>query len=112
MLVLPSIAIAQQDPQFNQYFFNPLGINPAYAGSRGMLSAVAVHRNQWIGFEGAPNTQSFAIHAPTRNKKMGFGFQAINDEIGPKNTVAISGDYAYSIRIARGRLAFGLRASI
>jgi type IX secretion system PorP/SprF family membrane protein len=103
---------AQQDPQFNQYFFNPIGINPAYAGSRGVLSAVAVHRSQWVGFEGAPNTQSFAIHSPTRNKKMGFGFQAINDNIGPKNTIAVSGVYAYSVRIARGRLAFGLRASV
>lgn len=111
-LLLAFTAFAQQDPQFNQYFFNPLGINPAYAGSRGMLSAAAVHRSQWVGFEGAPQTQSFAIHAPSRDKKMGFGFQAMNDAIGPKNTVAISGVYAYSIRMARGRLAFGLRSSI
>ncbi|KAA3645755.1 MAG: type IX secretion system membrane protein PorP/SprF [Bacteroidetes bacterium] len=112
VLVLPCVLKGQQDPQFNQYFFNPLGINPAYAGSRGMLSAAAVHRTQWVGFEGAPKTQSFAIHAPTRDKKMGFGFQAVKDVIGPKSTVVVSGDYAYSIRIARGRLAFGLRASI
>ncbi len=104
--------MAQQDPQFNQYFFNPLGINPAYAGSRGMLSAVAVHRSQWVGFEGAPTTQSFAVHAPSRDKKMGFGFQAINDAIGPKNTVALSGIYAYKVRLARGQLGFGLRASL
>lgn len=112
ILLLPLSLLAQQDPQFNQYFFNPLSINPAYAGSRGMLSAVAVHRSQWVGFEGAPETQAFALHSPSRDKKMGFGFQALTDKIGPKSTVAISGDYAYSIRLARGRLAFGLRASI
>ena len=112
LIALPCLLSAQQDPQFNQYFFNPLGINPAYAGSRGMLSAVAIHRSQWVGFDGAPNTQSFAIHAPTKDKKMGYGFQAVNDNIGPKNTVSISGIYAYSVRLARGRLAFGLRASL
>lgn len=105
-------AKAQQDPQFNQYFFNPLGINPAYAGSRGTLSAVAIHRSQWVGFEGAPSTESFAIHSPTRNKKMGLGLQLLNDRIGPKNTIAISGTYAYKIRIGRGKLGFGLRASL
>jgi type IX secretion system PorP/SprF family membrane protein len=107
-----SSAFSQQDPQFNQYFFNPLAINPAYAGSRGMLSAVAVHRSQWVGFDGAPTSQSFAIHSPTKDKKMGLGFQLMNDKIGPKNTTAVSGVYAYKVRIARGRLGFGLRASL
>lgn len=103
---------AQQDPQFNQYFFNPLGINPAYAGSRGMLSAVALHRSQWLGFEGAPSSQVFAIHAPSKNKKMGYGIQLVNDQIGPKNTVSLSGIYAYKVKLGLGQLGFGLRASL
>lgn len=112
IVLLPAAVKAQQDPQFNQYFFNPLGVNPAYAGSRGALSAAVVHRSQWVGFEGAPTTQSFAIHSPSRNKKMGLGFQAINDKIGPKNTVALSGIYAYKLRLLKGKLSFGIRASI
>lgn len=103
---------AQQDPQFNQYFFNPLGINPAYAGSRGMLSTVAVHRSQWVGFDGAPTSQAFAIHSPTKSKKMGLGLQFMNDRIGPKTTTAVSGVYAYKVRIGRGRLGLGIRASL
>lgn len=112
IMLLPIGLMAQQDPQFNQYFFNPMGINPAYAGSRGMLSAALIHRSQWVGFEGAPTSQAFSVHLPSKDKKMGFGFQALNDVIGPKNTVAISGAYAYNVRLARGRLAFGLRASL
>lgn len=112
LLFLSLQAIAQQDPQFNQYFFNPIGINPAYAGSRGTLSAVAIHRSQWVGFKGAPSTESFAIHSPTRSKKMGLGLQVLNDRIGPKNTTVISGIYAYKIRIGRGKLGFGIRASL
>lgn len=112
VLALPLASLAQQDPQFNQYFFNPLSVNPAYAGSRGTMSAVAVHRSQWVGFEGAPTTQAFAIHSPTRRKKMGLGFQVLNDQIGPKSTIALSGIYAYKIRLLKGRLGFGLRASL
>jgi len=104
--------IAQQDPQYNQYFFNPLGINPAYAGSRGMVSAVALHRSQWVGFDGAPTSQAFAIHAPSRNKKMGFGLQLSNDKIGPKNTVSFSAVYAYKVKLGKGRLGFGFRSSL
>lgn len=112
LVLLPTLSFAQQDPQFNQYYFNPVLVNPAYAGTRGMMSMVGVHRSQWLGFDGAPTTQSFAIHTPTRNKKMGVGLQMFNDRVGPKNTFAISGIYAYKIRVGRGKLGFGLRASL
>lgn len=109
---LPMTSEAQLAPQFNQYYFNPIMVNPAYAGTRGMLSMVAVHRSQWVGFEGAPSTQSFAIHSPTRRKNMGLGFQVMSDRLGPKSTIAASGIYSYKIRMGRGKLGFGLRASI
>lgn len=109
---LPKESVAQLAPQFNQYYFNPILVNPAYAGTRGMLSMVGVHRSQWVGFEGAPSTQSFAIHSPNRRKNMGLGLQLLNDQIGPKNTVAVSGIYSYKIRAGRGKLGFGLRASV
>lgn len=113
LLVVWSVqALAQQDPQFNQYFFNPLSVNPAYAGSRGSLSAVAIHRSQWVGFSGAPSTESFAIHSPTKSKKMGLGLQVMTDRIGPRSTTVVSGIYAYKVRLGRGKLGFGLRASL
>jgi len=105
-------ALAQQDPQYNMYMFNPLSVNPAYAGSRDALSVALIHRSQWVGFKGAPTTQNLAIHAPFRGKNMGVGFQVMNDNIGPKNTLAISGDYAYKIKLFTGKLGFGIRASL
>ncbi len=112
MLLANSWVFSQSDPQYNQYFFNPVLVNPSYAGSRGMLSVVAVHRSQWVGFEGAPASQSFAIHTPSRNKKMGLGFQAMHEEIGPKSTVSAAGIYNYKLRMGRGRLGLGVRAGI
>jgi hypothetical protein len=37
-LGLTTAALAQQDPQFTQYMFNLLPINPAYAGSAERVS--------------------------------------------------------------------------
>ena len=40
---------AQQDAQYTQYMYNTMSVNPAYAGSRGQLSAAALYRSQWPG---------------------------------------------------------------
>ena len=49
---------AQQMPQFTQYMYNTISVNPAYAGSRGALSIVGLNRNQWAGFDDGPQTQT------------------------------------------------------
>lgn len=105
-------SFAQQDPQYSLYMFNPLAVNPAYSGSREVLSAVLVHRSQWVGLDGAPETQAFALNTPLKNKKMGLGFQIVNDKIGPKTTQNITGAYAYRMKLGRGKLALGLKAGI
>lgn len=101
-------AHAQQDAKFNQYMFNPLGINPAYAGSREVLSAVGLFRKQWLGFEGSPTVSTFSIHGPLVKRKMGLGFQITNDMLGPRSVTSAEVDYAYRFRFLRGKLALGL----
>ena len=103
---------AQQDPQYSLYMFNPLGVNPGYAGSRELLSGVLIHRSQWVGLDGAPETQALAINTPMKNKKMGLGLQIINDKIGPRTTQTLSASYAYRLKLGSGKLAFGLRGGI
>ncbi|MEO5641936.1 MAG: type IX secretion system membrane protein PorP/SprF, partial [Bacteroidia bacterium] len=61
--LLSLAGFAQQDPSFSQYFFNPMYVNPGYAGSRDVLSGTLVHRSQWVGMEGAPESQSLNIHS-------------------------------------------------
>jgi type IX secretion system PorP/SprF family membrane protein len=77
-----SFAFAQQLPQFTQYMFNTISINPAYAGSRETFSAVGLHRSQWVGLEGGPETQTLSVHTPLRNEKIGLGLSFINDKLG------------------------------
>lgn len=111
--LLSHSSIGQQDAQYTQYMFNPLNVNPGYAGNKAILSAALIHRAQWVGIDGAPRTQHFAVHSPLKDKNMGVGLQLMNDAIGPKNTFGVLGTYAYRIRpskISRGKLGFGLRA--
>ena len=111
-LVSKEKLFAQQDPQYSQYMFNQLAINPAYAGSKEAISAAMFLRTQWTGITGAPRTESFTIHGPTAKKKVGLGLAVIADQIGPTKSIGIMGSYAYRIKIRNGKLSFGLRAGI
>lgn len=101
---------AQQDPMYSQYVFNGLLINPAYAGSRGVLSATALYRNQWVNIEGAPKTGIFSIDSPIKNEKIGLGLNLVLDKIGVTNHTGISMIYSYKLFFNQSVLSFGLQA--
>lgn len=102
---------AQFEPQFTQYMFNEMFINPAYAGSREQISATMVYRNQWVGLDGAPKTQSASIHGPLMNKKLGLGLTIMNESIGVTKQFAVYANYAYRIQVgSNGAFAMGLQA--
>ncbi len=103
---------AQQDPQYSQYMFNPLILNPAYAGSREVMSSVLLYRNQWVNLDGAPVTLTAGINSPLKNKKLGVGLHIVSDKIGPSNLNQYVGSFAYRIRMGQGKLSFGLRAAL
>ena len=104
---------AQQDPQYSQYQFNQMVINPAYAGTKDALSAVLDIRKQWSGFDGAPSTQSFSFHGPLKKKRIGLGLSAYNDAVGPKRVTAAYGNISYILPInSKLKLSFGLRAGV
>lgn len=106
-------ASAQQDPMFTQYMHNPVSINPAYAGSRGTLNFVALHRQQWVGMDGAPKTLSLSVNSPFINYNVGVGLSLIYDEIGPTKQTGIYADYAYHLKVStKVKLAFGLKGGV
>ncbi len=104
---------AQQDPMYTHYMYNTLAVNPAYAGSRDALTVTALGRLQWVGFKGAPATQTLTIHSPLRNQHIGLGFSVMNDKIGPSNNTSIYGDFAYRMQLSpKSKLALGLSAGV
>ncbi|MDP5158661.1 MAG: type IX secretion system membrane protein PorP/SprF [Flaviramulus sp.] len=105
-----TVGVAQQLPQFTQYMYNTISINPAYAGSREALSIVGLHRSQWVGFQGGPITQTLSIHTPLRNDRIGLGLSFIEDDLGPQNFSYLYADFSYAIPTGtNGKLAFGLK---
>ena len=106
-------AVAQQDAMFTHYMFNTLAVNSGYAGSRDALTITGLHRSQWVSFPGAPTTQTLTMHTPLLNDKLGVGLSVLNDKIGPTNTTAIYGDFAYKLKVSeKAKLAFGLKGGI
>jgi type IX secretion system PorP/SprF family membrane protein len=113
LLFLMTIAsFAQQDSQYTQYMYNTININPAYAGSRDILSVFLLHRNQWVGLDGAPVTNNFSINSPINESNFGIGLSFVNDKIGPtvENTVSIDASYSFPINV-NYTLSFGLKTS-
>lgn len=97
LLALGLVPKAQQTASFAQYMFNPLAINPAYAGSHNLLSASAITRFQNVGLEGAPSTQTFSIHSPLWIQSLSAGALFIRDKIGVINQTGIHGVGVYRI---------------
>ncbi len=105
-------AIAQQDAQYTQYMYNTININPAYAGSRGVMSIFGLHRTQWVGLQGAPTTNAFSLNTPINNSNLGIGLSFVNDKIGPTNDNTISADVSYTVQMSETfKLNFGIKAS-
>jgi type IX secretion system PorP/SprF family membrane protein len=100
---------AQQEAMFTHYSFNTLAVNSGYAGSRDALTVTGLHRSQWISFPGAPITQTITAHAPIMNDKIGLGISFLNDKIGPTQQTSFYADFAYKIKLGKGKLAFGLK---
>lgn len=103
---------AQQDSQFTQYMYNTINVNPAYAGSRGVMSIFGLYRNQWVGLDGAPVTSTASLNTPIGNSNVGLGLSFISDKIGPSDETSISTDISYSIPTSdKFKLSFGLKAT-
>ena len=113
LAIVSLTANAQQDSQYTQYMYNTININPAYAGSRGSMSIFGLHREQWVGLEGAPKTNAFSINTPIKNSKLGLGVSFVNDELGVMKDNTFSVDLSYTIDLDNrdNKLSFGIKGS-
>lgn len=103
---------AQQYSEYTQYMFNPVVFNPAYTGSRGLISMRAIYRNQWTNINGAPQTINFGVHSPFRESNAAIGLWLENDEIGFTRTTRVNGTFAYHIPMGKAKLSLGLNGGI
>lgn len=104
------IKISLAYPVHSQYLQNGLIINPAYAGSRDVLSFFLSGRRQWMGIEGAPVYETVSLHSLLKNDKVGLGLSGQFLQYGYTKATSLYTDYAYHIRLGGGKLSMGLRA--
>ncbi len=112
-LLLTFGASAQQNPQYSQYIFNSMAINPAYTGTKGVLNANAFHRSQWTGIDGAPTTQALSIDGINSSERLGLGLNFTRDKVGAYSTTSAYGNVAARVAVsARGTLSLGIAAGV
>jgi type IX secretion system PorP/SprF family membrane protein len=111
--MLQAMVSAQQTPITSQYLTNGLVINPAYAGTRGALSANLSYRKQWARIAGAPQFQNLTLHSPVNKKeKVALGLMAEYVTYGVTKDVGIYGFYAYNVHLGPGKLSMGAKAGV
>lgn len=112
MGVMPLSSFGQQLPQFTQYMYNTISINPAYAGSREILIINLLNRNQWVGIDGAPVTQTLSAHTSLPGTNLGLGLSIINDQLGYEKTTYLFSDISYRINLDpldEYKITFGMK---
>lgn len=111
IIVFVGVLKAQQETQHSMYFFNPVLVNPAYAGSQEALSVTGTVRDQWTNLKGAPKTQVLSVHSPLKIENIGVGLTVLNDQLGVTKNTGVYADLSYSVRLNKNnsRLAFGAK---
>lgn len=109
MIASCGLTYAQQDPQFTQFMFDKLSINPGYAGIGNELCVTGFYREQWAGFEGNPTTSMINAHMPIKSINSGAGITFFNDELGQETSTNFKGHFSYHLKnIGSGKLGLGM----
>lgn len=104
---------AQQEPNFSQYMFYDLTINPGAAGSANAICATLANRSQWTGFDKedgqqvAPRTYFLTGSMPIRILRGGVGLMVMQDALGYEKTIGVRLGYAYQRKVGFGKLGVG-----
>lgn len=112
MILLSVAGWSQSTPVISQYMFNGLPLNPAVTGSRDALTFQMSHRNQWTGVEGAPRTETFAMHAPLEQDHLAVGLLVYSDRLGVSRRLGTLVNAAFRLRLQQGVLSFGLAGGV
>lgn len=107
------MAFSQQDEQFTQFMYHKIGFNPAYAGAQETTCFTALARQQWMGIEGAPQSQLINFSTPLTSKGIGLGGIISRHSIGATSRLSAEASYAYRFNLGvGGRLGIGVSTSI
>ena len=115
--IILSSDVMAQDPQFSQFYANPLYLNPAFAGTARCPRVVMNYRNQWPGIPGNFVTYSASYDQHVDDMNGGLGVLVMNDRAGagarrrrlPPDREPEPGDRQHLGEEARGDRGAGLQ---
>ncbi len=109
-LLTTSVVCAQQEPMYGQYIFNNSVLNPAQAGAENISQWGVLSRFQFVGIDGAPNTNSAYVNLKLP-RQLGLAVGLYQDKLGIEEHFQLQTDLAYHARLSdRWRLSAGIRA--
>jgi type IX secretion system PorP/SprF family membrane protein len=108
LLMLGVVAMhAQQIPSYTQSSNYYIAYNPAFTGIKKNINILTDYRVQWVGFEGAPVTQSIMLDSRLWGGKLGLAGEIVSDETGPYRRMIYNLNAAYHIKFPDVVLSFG-----
>jgi len=108
------INVSAQDPQFSQFYANPLYVNPAFAGSSGNYRFSFCARDQYTALNKNYKTGSASFDANIQELKGGIGAIVTSDIAGDGNlaTNTYGAIYSYQLNVNRSlTIRAGIQAS-
>lgn len=88
---------AQQESHYTQFMYNKLLINPGFSGTRRVPSITALYRNQWVGFDGHPQSYLLSADGSLFGERLGGGVTLANQETGIIKNQFANGALSYAI---------------
>ena len=101
MLMLSSVLqLKGQDPEFSQFYANPLYLNPAFTGTSAYPRVVTNYRNQWPKQGNTYVTYNLTYDKFVNSMRSGIGFKVMYDRElnGVVNSIYTSFLYSYHIK--------------
>lgn len=99
IFMAPADADAQQLFRRSQFMTNPFLSNPAIAGTLPETPITMSYRNQWTGFDGAPETMTLSGHTALPNR-VGVGALVYSDDTGgaiKRTGIELGGSYTIDL---------------
>ncbi len=104
-----SVGHAQQDPQYSNFMYDKLSVNPGSAGIHGMYCGTVMYRNQWLGFDGAPKTILLNLDGGIQAIHGGVGLTFYNDKLGFETNNIFRLSYSFHQSSSVGLFGIGLQ---
>lgn len=112
-LLVGAFAYGQNRLNITQYMMHQPILNMASIAGNDNINAAVIHRQQWVGFEGAPASSFFSLNTPIKTTNLHIGGIASFDRIGTNSIIDFDLGIAYRMKLnERNFLSLSLKGGV